>query len=232
MDLKQLGKRISNSKIIQWSPLLRKLPHTLIREYRAFKYRHGPLNIENQGTITIRKYVSGEGNSLIVEKGCVLHNTTIHIIGNNNTIIFHEGCTVGTRCSFWIEGNGGKIEIGAHSTFTCDNHLNVQEKGRSIILGEDCMISNHVTIRTSDSHPIYSLEIQQRLNAAKDVIIGNHVWLAPHTTIMKGAVIDDGSIIGSHTMVTKHIPSNCLAVGYPAKVVKENVYWTREEILF
>ena len=101
-----------------------------------------------------------------------------------------------------------------------------------IVIGEDCMISNHVIIRTSDSHPIYSLESKERINPAKDIHIGNHVWIAPGTEIMKGAEIGDGCIIVSQTMVTKTIPSSCLAVGRPARVVKNNVTWSREDIIF
>lgn len=69
-----------------------------------------------------------------------------------------------------------------------------------------------------------------RINQAKDVIIGEEVWIAPQSIIMKGAKIGDGSIIGSRSFVTKEIPANCLAVGAPAKVVKENIKWTREKL--
>lgn len=39
-------------------------------------------------------------------------------------------------------------------------------------------------------------------------------------------------IIGSHTLVTKSIPDSVLAVGMPAKVIKENITWSREDIIF
>ena len=60
---------------------------------------------------------------------------------------------------------------------------------------------------------------------ARDVNIGKHVWIAPNSRIMKGVTIDDGAIVGSNTLVTKNIPSNCLAVGMPARIVKENIFW-------
>ena len=43
--------------------------------------------------------------------------------------------------------------------------------------------------------------------------------------ILKGVNIGDGAIIGAGAVVTKDIPSKCLAVGNPAKVIKENVEW-------
>lgn len=96
----------------------------------------------------------------------------------------------------------------------------------SITVGNDCMFSNNIIIRTSDAHTIYDLQTNERLNPAKDIIIGNHVWIAPNSRIMKGAVIEDGVVVGSNTMVTKHIPSNVLVVGMPARIVKENIGWS------
>jgi acetyltransferase-like isoleucine patch superfamily enzyme len=66
---------------------------------------------------------------------------------------------------------------------------------------------------------------------AKDIHIMNHVWIAPKSVIMKGAVVGDGCVIGQYSLVNKQIPKNCLAVGMPAKVVKENIRWTREDVL-
>ena len=87
------------------------------------------------------------------------------------------------------------------------------------------MFSNSIIIRTSDDHPIYEIGTNKRINPAKSVIIGDHVWICPQVTIMKGAKVGKGSIIGSCSIVTKNIPDNSLAVGYPAKVVKTKIQW-------
>ena len=136
---------------------------------------------------------------------------------------------MGSNCSFWMEGNNISIIVGDNTTFTHSVHFCAQEDNMSIIVGDDCMLSNTITVRTSDSHPIYN-EDGVRINGPQSVNIGNHVWIAPGTKIMKGAKIMDGAIIGSNTFVTKEIPENSLAVGSPAKVVKTNVHWTREQI--
>lgn len=133
-------------------------------------------------------------------------------------------------CSFWMEGNNITIIIGDNTTFTHTVHFCAQEDNTSIIVGNDCMFANTIIVRTSDSHPIIDIESKQRINPAKNVTIGNHVWIAPHTKIMKGAKIGDNTIIGSNTMVSKEIPSNCLAVGAPAKIVKTGVTWTRDRL--
>ena len=128
-----------------------------------------------------------------------------------------------------MEGDNITIRIGKNSTFTQIVHFCAQENGQSIDVGEDCMFSNTIIVRTSDSHAIYD-DNGIRINQPKSVRIGNHVWIAPNSKIMKGATIGDGCVIGSNSFVTKDIPSNSLAVGSPAKVVRENIKWTREKL--
>ena len=90
-----------------------------------------------------------------------------------------------------------------------------------IEIGEDCAISDNVSIHDSDSHI---------LNGEKDrvsapVVIGDHVWIGKNVTILKGVTIGDGAVIGAGSVVTKSIPAGCLAVGNPARVIKENITW-------
>ena len=157
----------------------------------------------------------------------MLNDTIFKIRGNNNEIVIEDNCILGSKCSYWIEGNGSVIHIGEKTTFTQIVHFCAQEDNISINVGNDCMFSNNIIVRTSDSHPIYNSD-NERINLAKNVVIGNHVWIAPN--VMKGVNIGDGAIIGSDTIVTKSIPQNVLAVGHPAKVVKENIRWTREAL--
>lgn len=187
-------------------------------------------HIDNKGIGWIKKDIIGKDNVIEIRNGCFLRGTRIRIRGNNNRIVFDENCDVGINSSFWMEGNDITIFIGAGSTFTHAIHFCAQENGVSIRVGKDCMFSNNITVRTSDSHPIFDLQTEERINKAKDVVIGNHVWVAPNTKILKGAQIDDGAIIGSDTMVNRHVPANTLAVGHPATIVKQNVKWTRESL--
>ena len=161
-----------------------------------------------------------------------LQKPLIRIVGSNNTIEFGDHCSMGRDCTFWLDGNNMRITIGSHTTFTRNCNFTCQEDGMSITVGEDCMFSNTIVVRTSDSHKMYNVETGERINPPKDVRIGNHVWIAPNSKVMKGASIGDGSIVGSNTMVTKPMPENSLIVGMPAKVVKQGVSWSRENIFW
>ena len=186
----------------------------------------------NNGRGTIKKMIKGRNNTIIIGNNTYTKNTLFHIRGENNIIEIGDNCYIGEGCSFWMEGFNIRINIGANTTFTQLCHFNAQEKNSVIHVGKGCMFSNHIIVRTSDAHPIYDIISSKRINTALPVLIGDNVWIAPDTKIMKGANIGNGCIIGSNTMVNKEIPNNCLAVGMPAKVVKRNVRWTREDIIF
>ena len=53
------------------------------------------------------------------------------------------------------------------------------------------------------------------------VRIGNNVWIGEGVIVMPGVMIGDGCVIGVHSIISKNIPANTIAVGSPAKVVKQ-----------
>lgn len=171
----------------------------------------------------------GRGNYIYVGENCVVHKAKIYIRGNSNHIHFSNNSVIGRDCTFRCEGDNISIYIGSGTTVTRNCHFAAQENGSSITLGKDCMLSNTIIIRTSDSHPIYD-ENGNRTNPAKSVVIGNHVWIAPNSTVMKGVTIGDNAIIASNTLVTKDVKPHTLVAGIPAKTVKEYVKWTREQL--
>lgn len=108
--------------------------------------------------------------------------------------------------------HGGWSFLNTNSTLNCF---------QSIEIGEGCAISDNVSITDSDSHYIGG----RKEDMMSPVIIGNHVWIGKNVTVLKGVHIGDGAIVGAGSVVVKDIPANCLAVGNPARVIKEGVRW-------
>ena len=106
----------------------------------------------------------------------------------------------------------------------------ITENNHKIIIGEDCMFSNAIEIRTGDSHSVIDNTTNSRINLSKDVFIGNHVWLGSGAKILKGVVIEDNSIVATQSVVTNLVPSNSIVAGIPAKVIRQNINWMRERI--
>jgi NDP-sugar pyrophosphorylase family protein len=52
------------------------------------------------------------------------------------------------------------------------------------------------------------------------VIIGNAVWIGDSVIILPGVTVGNGAVIGAGSVVTKSIPAYAVAVGNPARVIK------------
>lgn len=87
--------------------------------------------------------------------------------------------------------------------------------GTEVSIGSDCIFADRVHIRTTDQHCIYN-ENEERINPAKNINIGNHMWLSKDAIVMKGVRISDGAIIGMDSMVTKDVPEKSIVVEKPA----------------
>ena len=91
-----------------------------------------------------------------------------------------------------------------------------QDNG-GIEIGDKTMIGPNVTITTLN-HDINS---ETRINATpKPVKIGKNVWIGADCTILPGVTIEENSVIGAGSVVTKNVPNNVVVAGNPAKVIK------------
>lgn len=185
--------------------------------------------IQNFGTILNSKLdIIGNRNVIIISERATFCNTLIFIRGDNHKIFIGEDCRINGG-SFWMEDNSSNIHIGDKTTIG-DAHLAVTESGRKIIIGKDCMLSKSIEIRTGDSHSIIDIETNNRINPAKNVIVGDHVWIGAHAKILKGVNIGNNSIVGLNAIVTQDVPNNVICSGMPARVIREGVTWIRERI--
>ena len=91
------------------------------------------------------------------------------------------------------------------------------------------MFSGNIAVRTNDGHSIIN-NLGQRMNLPRDIKIGNHVWIGMNSTILKGAHIATGGIVGANSVVTKQFNDEyTIIAGDPAIVIKSGGYdWRRE----
>lgn len=127
--------------------------------------------------------------------------------------------SVGERV--WIAKNfncdrGKNIHIGNY--FTGNHNLTILDI-REVRIGDHVMIGPH-TLITTVSHPLSAEERRDYYAWAKPVTICDDVWIGGNVTILPGVTIGKGAVIGAGAVVTNDIPSGCVAVGAPAKVVK------------
>jgi acetyltransferase-like isoleucine patch superfamily enzyme len=64
-----------------------------------------------------------------------------------------------------------------------------------------------------------------------DTYIGKNCFIGVGSMILPGVRIGDEVIIGANSVVTKDVPSNCIAVGNPARIIKTNIKMNDKAIL-
>ena len=91
-------------------------------------------------------------------------------------------------------------------------------------VGEDCAISWGCQFLDDDFHEL-SYEGRAKVDDPK-IRIGSHVWIGSRVSVLKGAVIPDGCIVASNSVVGKvFTEKNCLIAGNPAQVIRHDVSW-------
>ncbi|HEY1707265.1 MAG TPA: acyltransferase [Rhizomicrobium sp.] len=136
--------------------------------------------------------------------GALLRELTIRMIGQRSTLVI-----------------GRDVQTG-ETTFV------LEENGTTIAIGDDCLFSHGIRLRTSDMHGIYDLDSGERLNPPGDIVLARRVWVGQDVHILKGVTIGQSSVIGASAMVTQSIPEHTLSVGVPAKVVRSRITWSKQ----
>lgn len=187
-------------------------------------------NVEIIGENKQSFYVKGNNIIIRIDSNCVIRDTSFFISGDDNNICISEkGSSMSVE--FHVEGNKNVICVGAGTTMHGRGartiHIAVDE-GTRVDIGKDCMFSNDIQIRTSDSHSIIDLE-GKRLNYAKDIIIGNHCWIGLGCILTKGTKLSDCTVLGAGSVCTREFEQQCVSIaGNPAKIIKSEINWDRK----
>ena len=136
------------------------------------------------------------GNGFTANAGLILDT-----YGKDSQIILDENVQANYR-----------LHIGACSSVTI---------GSGTLFGSDCLVMDH-------SHGSYGPDIhsspetppQKRDLFSKPISIGKNCWFGDRVAILPGVTIGDGVVVGVGSVVTTNLPSNVVAVGSPARIVK------------
>jgi len=117
----------------------------------------------------------------------------------------------------WINGKpkiGKKVYIGGFSE--------INAKGATVDIGNNCDISSFVSINVADSH-LKTIKLKNKI-IKKNIKIENNVFIGSHSVILGGTVIKKNSVIGAGTVLRGEIiPEYSLVIGNPP-VIKKNYY--------
>lgn len=176
-------------------------PWYLVRYWRLLRFRLANPHVVLRGMVFLGRRVElharpGFGR---LEIGRWVH------IGDGNSLRCHEG-------SLRI---GDKVVFGKDNTVNC--YLDVE-------IGAACIVADWVYVtdfdhRTADVH----VPIKDQGIVKTPVRIGPDCWIGTKVSVLRGTRVGRGSVLGAHAVVRGEIPEYSVAVGAPARVVRNRV---------
>lgn len=121
--------------------------------------------------------------------------------------------------SFFTDSPKAKITIGDNVGMS-STRIWIHD---SLTIGNNVKIGGGVLIIDTDCHPI-DYQVRRTSNEgtkSASIVIEDDVWIGAQSIILKGVTIGARTIIGAGSVVTKSIPSDCIAGGNPCKIIKK-----------
>ncbi|QSM87675.1 acetyltransferase [Mycobacteroides abscessus subsp. bolletii] len=179
-------------------------PWYLVRYWRLLKFKLANPHIVTRGMLFLGKNVEIHCTPELarMEIGRWVH------IGDGNSLRAHEG----------------SLRLGDKVVFGKDNVVNAYidiEFGDSALMADWCYVCDFDHRMEDITYPIKDQGIVK-----SPVRIGPDTWIAAKVTILRDTIVGRGCVLGAHAVVKGVIPDYSIAVGAPAKVVKNRkVAW-------
>ena len=142
------------------------------------------------------------------------------LLNENASLKFNGRCTMSSGISLILDL--GSLEIGEN--FFCNKNCTISCNDR-ITIGDNALLGWNVELLDSDNHKLIHKNKTEPCDRG-EIRIGNRVWIASFSHILKNSSIPNGSVIAYHSLVTKRFDGEKLLIGgCPAKVIEEQVEW-------
>ena len=187
--------------------------------------------------VKIEEGVSIKGGKIVIREGTVLRSVTRievseyleigqnSIIGENNQI---RGRDIRIGREFYSNhdaeiGGGGCFERTSKLTIGYWFHLgsySIINTAMEVKIGNEVGMGRFTNVYT---HGAYQSALHGFPVDFGSITIGNNVWI-PEATILPNVTIGDNVVIGVGSLVSKDVPSGCLAAGVPCRIIRDNCY--------
>jgi hypothetical protein len=125
----------------------------------------------------------------------------------------HLGANTALRC------HEGTLTLGDKSVLARDVSINCY---LDVEIGDSALIADGVYISDFDHNfADVTRPIKDQGIAKSRVRIDRDVWLGTKVTVCRGVLIGQGAVVGANAVVTRDLPPYAVAVGVPARVMKD-----------
>ena len=105
------------------------------------------------------------------------------------------------------------MDIGEGTCISRRAHIDKSNNPKGVHIGKYTSITGGVVLLAHDAC--------RRMKA--DTYIGNNCFIGTRSIILPGVKIGNEVVIGSGSVVTKDVPSNCIAAGNPARIIRTGI---------
>jgi acetyltransferase-like isoleucine patch superfamily enzyme len=147
-----------------------------------------------------------------------------------------EAVTIGQRTviagHLQVFAHAGSIRIGDWVFIGSGSHI---WSAAEVTIGNRVLISHHVSIIDTDSHPI---DAKARFEQTKAILtsghprkdpglvsspirIGDDAWISFGASVLRGVAIGEGAIVGAASVVTRDVEPWTVVAGNPARVIRQ-----------
>ena len=188
-------------------------------------FTHQSINVRYLKALKHYDYTDLDGNRFIIaenvsDKVCIERNYA------KNGYVEIGFNRIQTRLKLIVLGENAYIKIGKDGSFV-DVIITVNTNG-IVKIGSECMFSHSISLNQSDQHHIFDMFTHKRINYPKAIVIGNHVWAGREVELCGGAHIGNNCVIGARAITSSSFKDNVILAGCPARVVRENIIWSRD----
>lgn len=208
MNKLSLVAQIDFFKFIKWNYLKKNVKRD--KNVYLIPYRHSTIEIDKTANVELHANIH---INLIDIKGSK-KESVLFVRPNgklivNGTVRLLSGATLQVQKEASIEI--GEAYINHNVTIIAANNMK---------LGNGLLISRNVTIFDSDFHKIID-STDKQINTARNVEIGDHVWIGVNATLLRGTRIGEGAVIAAGSVVGGKIKEGTMAAGNPARSYSE-----------
>ena len=155
------------------------------------------------------------GKGVTLGKGTIIDGLSL------DGVKIGDGVSIGpysiVRATGVLSDIGKGVEIGANSGF--DAYTFIGASG-GVKIGQNVIAGQHVSFH-SENHKYANPDVPIRFQGTtrQGIVIEDDCWIGANVTILDGAHVARGVVIGAGAVVRGHIPPYSVAVGVPARVI-------------
>jgi maltose O-acetyltransferase len=127
-------------------------------------------------------------------------------IGPDSTVVSPFFCDYGTQISI-----GARCFVNAGA---------VMLDCAAIVIGDDVQIATNVQLLTA-THPTDAAERASGWELARPITIGSGAWLGGGVIVGPGVSVGERTVVGAGAVVVRDLPADVVAVGNPARVIRQ-----------